>query len=106
MNPSYLVILLRRTFGFWLGLRLLLLPLMVAAGGSADLTPFATFLLAIFSLLLVALITGLVLFDAHAAGEDVLVANLGVSRLRVAAPVAALASTLEALAQAVLAVLA
>jgi hypothetical protein len=99
LNPSYLVILLRRTFGFWLGLRLLLLPLMVAVGGSADLTLFTSFLL-------VLLITGLVLFDAHAAGEDVLVANLGVSRLRVAAPVAALAITLEALAQAVLAVLA
>jgi hypothetical protein len=96
LNSHYQRILLRRTFGFWLVLRLLWLVLLTAAllTGAVMVTirptPFD-------SAILLGVAGWLVLYDARVAGEDVLLANLGVSRLRVALPVFALTLALEVL---------
>ncbi|MGH7460162.1 MAG: hypothetical protein ACREMA_03920, partial [Longimicrobiales bacterium] len=103
MNSSYQIILLKRGLGFWLGVRLILLGLvglMIVLGplpGEYQATTITYVLMVVQSIIMAAITTGLVLFDARLAGEDLLLANLGVSRLRMALPIALLAGTLESL---------
>jgi hypothetical protein len=90
----------RRTFFLWLVLRIVLvglglaLPaggagLVAAAGGPRiAITPFGF-------LGLTGLTCGLLLLDARATGEDILIANAGVSRLHVIAVSTALVVALE-----------
>ena len=87
MPGTYLSVVLRRSLGFWIGLRLLLavvIALMVAS--TPELAPLATTTItspntSLFFVLLTAIV---LLIDAHAVGEDLLLANFGVSRFQVA----------------------
>ena len=103
MTRSYHFILLRRGLGFWLGVRVLFLMVSNIPGmppppaGGLDLMPAA-------SLVVVLVTTGLVLFNARVAGEDVLIANFGIARWQSALPVLLLAIVLETLTRVVLAI--
>jgi hypothetical protein len=88
VSAPYFKVVLRRGLGFWLGTRLLLTALSMAAGGGLALAPPA-------AVGLVALVTWLVWLDARTANESVLVANLGISQLQNSALVAALTGTIE-----------
>jgi hypothetical protein len=86
---SYFYTLLRRSIGFWLGVRLIL-SLLAGLGrgagllgeGSASQTGIALSVMG--SGLVVLLVIGLLLFDNQASGEALLVANFGVSQVQVA----------------------
>ena len=87
MPGTYFSVVLRRSLGFWIGLRLffaVVIALMVIS--TPDLAPLATTALTSpsTSLVLALLTTGVLLIDAHAVGEDLLLANFGVSRLQIA----------------------
>jgi hypothetical protein len=87
LPATYLSVVLRRSLGFWIGLRLLLaVVIALMAAMTPELGPLATTTLTApsTSVIFVLLTAGVLLFDAHAVGEDLLLANFGVSRFQVA----------------------
>jgi hypothetical protein len=83
---TYFIVVVRRSIGFWIGLRLLLAMVMaygqLAGGERAGLGHFDPASLIQPQPVMLLLVVSLLLFDARAAGEDLLIANFGVSRLQ------------------------
>ena len=106
MTRSFRFTLLRRTLGFWLGVRLLFL--MTAGLSAASGLPGAgpgVHLTSATALVAVLTTTALVFFDMRVVGEDVLLANFGIGRWQIGWPVLSLAALLEVLARVLAAVL-
>ncbi|MGH7468525.1 MAG: hypothetical protein ACRENP_11245 [Longimicrobiales bacterium] len=88
MIRSYFFTLLRRSLGFWLGVRLVLALLGAPLGAHLSFSPAASILTGL-------LVVGLLLFDSRTSGEYLLVANFGLSQVQVALTVGLLVVVLE-----------
>ncbi|MEX2282166.1 MAG: hypothetical protein WEE89_06760 [Gemmatimonadota bacterium] len=87
MPPTYFYVVLRRSLGFWIGLRLLLLVVVlgiVSGGGASAIDVTGALASPGTSMSMIPATVGLLLFDARTAGEDLLLANFGYSRTQVA----------------------
>jgi hypothetical protein len=98
---TYLIAVVRRSIGFWIGIRLLLAMVMayaqLAGGDRAGMGDFDAAALIQPQPVMLLLVVSLLLFDARAAGEELLIANFGVSRLQLALAGSVAPAALESL---------